>query len=76
MSLIEMKSHLGIYYYVLFTCAKNTGFQYTFNLCMRTINTHPSDPFKTFFTYFALKLENGKSEKFQTVLDIHSMYNL
>ena len=40
--LIELKSHLGIYYYALFTCAITQEFK-TFNMCRRIIDTHPSD---------------------------------
>ena len=72
MSLIQLKSNLGIYDYVLFTCEKNQGFKYMFNLCMRTINTRPSDPFLTFSTYLVLQPGNGKSEKSLTVVNITS----
>ena len=43
---------------------------------MRTINTHPSDLLRHFSYIFPCKLGNGRSEKFQTVLDINSMCNL
>ena len=36
MRLIELKSHLGIHYYVLFTCTKNKGFKDT-NLSFRLL---------------------------------------
>ena len=39
------------------------------------MNTQPSGLLR-FFTYFTLKLGNGKQEKSQAVLDINSMCNI
>ena len=72
---MQMKSHLGIYAYVIFTFEKHQGFKYTFNVWIRTINTHPSDKFKTFSRYLVMLPENGKSDKSVTVVDIVSMCN-
>ena len=47
-----------------------------FNLWIRTINTHLSDPFKTFLRYLVMLPGNGKSDKSVTVLDITSMCNV
>ena len=41
-----------------------------FNLCMRAINTHPTNPFSTYSVYLVLYPGNGKSDKSLTVVDI------
>ena len=73
---MQMKSHLGIHDYVIFTFEKNQGFRNTLNLWIRTINTHPSDPFKTFSTYLVMLPGNGKSDTSVTVVDITSTCNV
>ena len=75
MLLIQLKSDLGIYYYVLFTCEKNLGFTKMFTLCMKTINTKQCYPFSTFYTYLVLLPGNYKFKKAQHILDITSVYN-
>ena len=37
-------------YIVCFTCAKNQGFKYTFDLYMRSMNNLPGGLFYAFFT--------------------------
>ena len=36
---IHLKSHLEVYLYVIFTCTKNQGLQFTFSLCLRPMTT-------------------------------------
>ena len=66
MSLIWLKIFLGTHQYIFLTYAKNYDFMLGLELCLRLIKTPVRHVFSTFFTYFALLLENGKSDKCQT----------
>ena len=58
---------------VFFHMSEKSRLYIDINLCMRAINTHLKNPFSTFFTYFYVLPENGKSDKSQTVLDMTSI---